>query len=308
MGRRQHQRVELAVRRRHHHHQRGDAGDPGRHRIHQHRGRIGGGAAGNVEPDRFDRAPAPAEFDAERIGEALVLRQLPAMETLDAVAGEFERVERFGVAGLHRGVDLGGGDAQGLRLEIEPVEFARRLDQRRVAARGHVVDDGAGGGLDIGRHLALGREKARESLSEIGAAAVEANGHGGFPAGHCSWRGGKPPSTLCYLDYALRGGVANKSASSRRTPGPIATDVCVPPGWGRDPAHNRHRWLWVAGTTMALIQAPSPEDSAPSPPSLVPRSSVPRSVSSHSRHSTSSRSTPPWLNSSTALPPGASPG
>ena len=180
MGGRQHQRIELAVRRRHHHHHPRHAGDPGRHRIHQHRGRIGRGAAGHVEPDRIDRAPAPAEFDAERIGEALVLRQLPAVEHLDPVAGEFQRVERGGVASLDRGVDLGRGHAQAGGVDVEPVEFLGRLDQGGVAARGHVIDDGAGGALDIGRNLALGGEELLESLAEIGAACIQANGHGGF--------------------------------------------------------------------------------------------------------------------------------
>ena len=105
------------------------------------------------------------------------------MKHLDAVAGEFQRVERLGVAGLHRGIDFGRGHPQAAGVEFEPVEFARRLDQRRVAARGHVVDDGAGRRLDIGRHLALGGEKVSELPVEIGAAVVETNGHGGFPAG-----------------------------------------------------------------------------------------------------------------------------
>ena len=61
--------------------------------------------------------------------------------------------------------------------------FARRLDQRRIAARGDVIDDGAGRLLDVGRHLALGSQKGGESLVEIGAASVEANGHGGFLGG-----------------------------------------------------------------------------------------------------------------------------
>ena len=42
--------------------------------------------------------------------------------------------------------------------------FLRRLDQGGVAARGHVIDDGAGGALDIGRNLAFGGEELRESL------------------------------------------------------------------------------------------------------------------------------------------------
>ena len=88
LGRRQHQRRELAVRRRHHHHQARHAGDLGRHGIHQHRGRIGGGAARHIEADRLDRGPARAELDAERVGEAVVLRQLPAVIGLDPVARE----------------------------------------------------------------------------------------------------------------------------------------------------------------------------------------------------------------------------
>ena len=63
---------ELAVRRRHHHHQPRAAGDLGRHRVHQHRRRIGRGAARHVEPDRLDRGPARAQLDAERVGEAFV--------------------------------------------------------------------------------------------------------------------------------------------------------------------------------------------------------------------------------------------
>ena len=91
------------------------------------------------------------------------------METFDPVAGELERLERLGVAGLYRGVDLIPRDAQAGGIEIKPVELPRRLDQRDVASRRHVIDDGAGGGLDVGGYLALGREKAREPFGEIGA-------------------------------------------------------------------------------------------------------------------------------------------
>ena len=84
-------------------------------------------------------------------------------------------------AGLHRGIDLAGRDPQGVRLEIEPVEFARGLEQRRVAARGDVIDDGARRRLDIGRNLALGRrENAANRSVEIGAASLESDGHGAF--------------------------------------------------------------------------------------------------------------------------------
>ena len=90
----QHERAELAVRRRHHHDDARHARDLGRYRVHQHRRRIGRGAARHVEPDRLDRAPAVAELDAERVGEAVVGRFLPSVIGLDPVARELKRVER----------------------------------------------------------------------------------------------------------------------------------------------------------------------------------------------------------------------
>jgi hypothetical protein len=105
---------------------------------------------------------------------------LPLVECLDPVTGEFQGIKRGAVTSLDRGVDLGRGDAQVGGRDLEPVEFAGRLDQGRVAARGHVIDDGAGGALDIGRNLAFGGEELLEAWTKIGAAGIQANGHGGF--------------------------------------------------------------------------------------------------------------------------------
>ncbi len=102
------------------------------------------------------------------------------MERLDPVAREFQRVEGCAVAGFGRGLDLIRGDAQAGGCNLQPVELARRLDQGGVAARGHVIDDGAGRPLDIGGDFTLGAEKGAKTLVKIGAAAVQANGHGGF--------------------------------------------------------------------------------------------------------------------------------
>ena len=77
IGRHQHQRIDDAARRRHHHDDALDAGHPGRHGVHQHRARIARRAARHIEPDRLDRRPARAEFDAGGIGIAVVLRLLP---------------------------------------------------------------------------------------------------------------------------------------------------------------------------------------------------------------------------------------
>ena len=85
---------------------------------------------------------------------------------------------------------------------------------------------------------------------------------------------------------------------------------------GRQPFDARHSGSWCRRTRPGIHETGFAASHAPErrPPnrdsgrSLVPRSSAPRSVSSHSRHSTSSRSAPPWLNSNSALPPGGSPG
>ena len=95
-----------------------------------------------------------------------------AVKSLDPVAREFQRVEGFGIAGFHGGVDFGRLYRQARGIQLQPVEFSRRLEQRRVAARGHVVDNGAGRRLDVGRDLALHREKRVETPGEIGAAGV----------------------------------------------------------------------------------------------------------------------------------------
>ena len=111
------------------------------------------------------------------------------------------------------------------------------------------------------------------------------------------------------LPHPLHGHQSTQFHVVPRTRGPITPglDCC-----GRHQPHRIKRESAPygsrrkAGTTTT--HASSPEGSASSPRSLVPRSSAPRSASSHSRHSTSSRSAPPWLNSSTTLPPGGSAG
>src|SRR3954468_12631447 len=98
------------------------------------------------------------------------------MESLDAIAGESQRVEGGGIAGLHRGFDLGRCHPQRGGIDVEPVELGCRLDQRGVTALGDIVDDGARGGLDVGGDLALGGEKLPELAVEIGAGSDKANG------------------------------------------------------------------------------------------------------------------------------------
>jgi hypothetical protein len=97
---------------------------------------------------------------------------LPPVKKFDPVARESKRIERWRVAGLNRRIDFSGGNAQAAGVQIEAVEPARRLDQRRIAASRHVVDDDTGRAFDIGGYLAFHGEKSGESLGEIGAASV----------------------------------------------------------------------------------------------------------------------------------------
>ncbi len=132
-----------------------------------------------------------AELHPQRVGEALVARQLAAVIGLDAVAGERERVERAPVAGRICGLDLGGRDLEAAGGEIEAIMLAGQLDERRVAVLGHVGQDGAHHRFDVGRSLALGGQKGAEALGKIGRARVEADRHGSgsAPPGPASGRG-----------------------------------------------------------------------------------------------------------------------
>ena len=56
--------------------------------------------------------------------------------------------------------------------------LGRQLDQRRIAALGHIGQDGAHHRFDVGRSLALGGQKGAEALGKIGRARVEADRHG----------------------------------------------------------------------------------------------------------------------------------
>ena len=117
------------------------------------------------------------ELDAERIDVALIGRQLATVIGLDAVARELERSQGRAVALRGRGLDVGGGHFQSDLIEVEPVEPARQVDERAVAARHNVGDDRPHGLLDVFRALALGSEESAETLGKVRRARVEADRH-----------------------------------------------------------------------------------------------------------------------------------
>ena len=177
LGGGQHQRVDHAVRRRHRHDQTVDAGNPRRHRVHQHRRGIGRAPARHVDPDRLDRRPPAAELDAGVIDVALLGRHLAAMEGLDPPVGETERVELGGFAGGGRALDLGPVEANRFRHQCDPVEAPGIFQHRLVAAPFDVIQDLDDPCLDILFRLALCRQQALEVALEIGLAQVQSPCH-----------------------------------------------------------------------------------------------------------------------------------
>jgi hypothetical protein len=105
---------------------------------------------------------------------------------VDARVRQLKGCHRLAVAGIDRGGNLGGADAQAGFGEIEPVEALRQLDQRGIAAGANVGDDGAHRVVYVGRGLALGGEKDRECALEAGIAGVQSLWHRLASAGSLS--------------------------------------------------------------------------------------------------------------------------
>ena len=175
----QHQRIDRAVRRRHNHGDARAARHFRRHSVHHHRGGIACRAARHIKPDRLDRAPAPAELDPERIDKANVGGPLAQMVVGHPPVGELERLQRSRLASRDRGVDLAWCDPEALRFDVDPIETARVVGQRLVAARTHVGNDGCNRFVHLDRGLALGAEQRLEAPLEIRRPHIELNGHPG---------------------------------------------------------------------------------------------------------------------------------
>ena len=114
-----------------------------------------------------------------------------------------------GVAGLHRGIDFGRGDAQAAGVEIEPVEFPRRLDQRRIAARRHVVDDGAG---RRARYRPRPRAWSREMRRIAGR--------------NRRWLRSRRTGMMAFRSWVRRGSLLNGAAANR--PSTLAIRLVIP--------------------------------------------------------------------------------
>ncbi len=83
------------------------------------------------------------------------------MKALDPLGGKAQRRDGLGRRPIRAGGDLVGREAEPIGAETDPVEAVRVFDERRIAARGDILDDRRDGIVDIGRALALRRKQAR---------------------------------------------------------------------------------------------------------------------------------------------------
>ena len=173
LGRCQNERIDMPIRRRDHHDQAGHPCHFRRDRVHEHRGGIARRAARHVEAGRFDRLPAPAEFDAERIGEHEVLRPLLLVKGGDPLMRQTQRRQRLRRRGRFGCGDVLRRNRQTQRGKIDAIEFQRIIDERRIAARDHIGDDLLNRLIDVFGPLALRRKKSFECLVEIFGPPVE---------------------------------------------------------------------------------------------------------------------------------------
>ena len=168
-----HCRVERAVRRRHRHGDARNARDPRRDRVHQHGAGIGGGAAGHVEPDRIQRAPAGAEPHACLVVVVEARRHQAGVEGLDP----FGRLHKRAMHGLRRSGGLRGRlvrrKLDRVRCERDAVEARCVVEQRRIPALAHPFDDGSGLAVDVFRDAAPRLLQGVEGGGEARARAIQ---------------------------------------------------------------------------------------------------------------------------------------
>ncbi len=131
------------------------AGEPGRHRGHQHGRRIGKAAARHVEahPPNGDATlldPNAVPVDAFHAGPT----QQCAVIRLDRGPGAIDRLGHLGVDGGRVRRRTGSQSQRIGRERLEAVETAHRLKQGRVAAGADAVRDLRGGLPDPGRDAA----------------------------------------------------------------------------------------------------------------------------------------------------------
>ena len=155
-GRRQHQRVLFAARRRHDHDQFLDAGHLGRNRVHQYGRRIGCLATRHVETDAIERRDHLAEHGAVGFGVGPAVELLFLVVDAHALRRRFKRGTLRGRQAVERRLHFRPRQFEiGHAARTQAIETVGALDHRGIAARLDVGQDAGDGAFDtlIGRRL-----------------------------------------------------------------------------------------------------------------------------------------------------------
>ena len=88
------------------------------------------------------------------------------MISLDAIARELERSQRFALARFLRGLDFSGGYAQAGFSKIDAIELRGQFKQCGIAARCHIGNDAVHDLVNVLRRLAFDRKKAAETVGK----------------------------------------------------------------------------------------------------------------------------------------------
>ncbi len=182
----QHQRVLHTIRRRHDHDHFRDAGHLRRNGVHQHRRRVSGLAARDVDADPVERRDLLTQHRAVSLGEGKAVRAafllLPLVVDPYAVGRLLQRMAtrvrqtgerrlQFCLRHLQRGHAAG----------IQAVEPVRVFEHGGVAARLHVSENGRGRAVDRLVFGGFEREHGHQLRIELGIGAVklaDLYGHG----------------------------------------------------------------------------------------------------------------------------------
>ena len=144
----------------------GDPRDARRDRVHEHRRRIEGEPAGDVDADAPERPDLLAELDPEPVAVAKGALDLTAVVVADAPRGEPESTEVRRRQARGRSAHLLRADAPARGSEGHVVEAPGRRRDRTIATTPYVLDHGANDRLDRGVEIEAAPLEPRADSSE----------------------------------------------------------------------------------------------------------------------------------------------
>src|SRR5690606_31496551 len=115
------------------------------HDVHEHRRRVEGGAAGDVDADAVEGGDPLAQDRAVGSGLLPRLAQVAFVEAADVVVGPFERAAQVRIDAGRGAINLVGRELELVGAQLDAIEPGGELGHGVVAPRAYGLDDGAHG-------------------------------------------------------------------------------------------------------------------------------------------------------------------